>query len=98
MNAEKQVSITLCQTANSGCIQFFMTAFDRGYDPLPQNPASQEILNPSTVLNLNDIYSIGYVQVNTDGVECGFGDTVISIIPYSLCGGNFVWVEKVNGQ
>jgi hypothetical protein len=75
-----------------------MTAFDKTKSPNPSSSAAAEVYNPGTILNLNDIYNIGLVQVNTKGFNCGFGDTVISIIPFSICGGNFISVSGGSSQ
>jgi hypothetical protein len=75
-----------------------MTAFDKSKSPDPSSPAAAEVYNAGTVLNSNEIYNIGWVQVNTKGFNCGFGDTVISIIPFSICGGNYISVSGGSGM
>jgi hypothetical protein len=98
LSALTAVSITLCQTSTTGCIQFWMTALSFKGAPAPGNQVSQELYNPSTALNLNDIYNINFIQVNTGGVSCGFGSVLVSTIPWSICGGSYVVLGSTNGQ
>jgi hypothetical protein len=75
-----------------------MTALSFKGAPPPGNQVSQEIYNPSTALNQNDIYNVNFLQVNTKGVSCGFGNVLVAIIPWSICSGNFVVLGSTNGQ
>jgi hypothetical protein len=78
------VSITMCPDSGSsnGCIDVPGLAF-----PMVFFDVRNTLVNPGTVLNPNGIKGVTTIQVNTPGVSCTFGGTLISQNPYNICGG-----------
>jgi hypothetical protein len=66
--------------------------FDNG------NIAVDIVCNPAILLEPENINSVTAMQVNTNGITCNFGSTIVATSPYNLCGGYVQQLTSAGGM